>query len=169
MRLELRERSFGELVGLCFSLSATHFVPLFLIAGLCSLPMLLLQLVSTSTATAAPELPAVFLMLFLIPLNVILQMIAQGASILIVASTFTGDSPTIGASISAALQRLGSLFVLSLIYGLLIGFGFLLCRPFRSFLREPDFSFDRIDPKYLHQHLVRDLDLSVWVFDLMIG
>jgi hypothetical protein len=128
MKVELRERSFGELLGLCFSLVMAHFGKLVVIVGLFSLPSLLLKLLfrrEMPESMADPE-STFALVLVLYALAMLLQPLQQGTTTLLVASSFTGDGASLGECFRVALRRFWPLLVLGVVVNLLIGFGALL-------------------------------------------
>src|SRR5437870_3408624 len=122
MSVELRQRTFGELVGQCFSLAVSHFPRLFVIIGLFGLPSLFTQIlilpithpeVSHGRLTPEEQLlqPLASLLLLLVTLT--LAPLQQAASILFVASSFTGEKSTIGSSLRVAARKFFSLLGLS--------------------------------------------------------
>ncbi len=130
MKVELRERSFGELVGQSYSLAGVHFLKLALIIGILGLPTVIYQLlVMRSGEVGGPQeagATAMVGVLVLLILNLILVPLQQGASVLLVASSFTGDNPTLADCFKVAFRRLGDILLLSIVVGLIVGFGFLL-------------------------------------------
>lgn len=131
MKVELRERSFGELVGQTYSLAAAYFVKLFLIGVILGLPGLVFQLLAGAAGqgphAAADFNPvATFAGLAALLVSIIVVPIEQGVCTLLVASSFTGDNPSLGDCFRLAFRRLGSMLALSMVFGLSVGFGFLL-------------------------------------------
>ena len=144
MQVELRPRSMGEQFGLTFSLASAHFVRLFLITFVTSLPITLLQHYGNSTREQvaiggktfdAPSTATILLMFLVLVLSLVVGPLQMGASILLVSDSFTGERHTLGQSVGVALRRiralLGYVFLLSLM--LIVGF-ILLFVPFFVFL-----------------------------------
>lgn len=121
---QFRARSFGELISLCFQLSVDNFIPLFVIGALFGLPSLAIQLIPQLGLVHDP-LSASLIGLAAIPVALITATIAQGASIMIVAGSFTGKPVSVGDAIGTAISRFGPLLTLSIVVGLLVGIGLL--------------------------------------------
>jgi hypothetical protein len=131
MQVELRERTFGELIGQTYSLAAKHFVKLFLIGLVIGFPGFVFQLLAENTVSGDPGhrqfhpgvatagLLAILISFLLIPLE-------QGVCTLLVASSFTGDNPTLGACFRAAFRRLLGMLGLSFMLGAIVVLGFML-------------------------------------------
>lgn len=126
MKVELRERDFGELLGLTFSLAVRHFAPLAVLVGLFTLPQLVIQLVIRTAGAQGPMMMLAATPVLLV-VNVLAQGLMQGSSTLIVASSFTGGSVSVGQAIGRAFKQLGGVILVSLAVGFLVGFGTLLC------------------------------------------
>lgn len=65
--------------------------------------------------------------LFAVLLALVLQPIGTAAVLHIVMEEYAGRPASMGQALSFALSRFGTLFAVSLLYGLLVGVGFLLC------------------------------------------
>ncbi len=126
MRVPLRERTFGELIGLCFSVAAGHFGVLFLLAFLMSLPGALLGSVSAETSKEPGPLLVVMTVLSLL-VFVLTAPIMQAATIRIVAGSFTGEPSALGACLRVALRKMWTLIGYGMVTGLLMSLGFVLC------------------------------------------
>lgn len=126
MRVPLRERTFGELIGLCFSVAAGHFGVLFLLAFLMSLPGAVL---GTIDAETSQEPGAVYIVMALLSLLVLLLTapILQAATIRIVAGSFTGEPSPLGACLRVALRKMWTLIGYGMVTGLILTLGFMLC------------------------------------------
>ena len=139
MQVQLRERTFGELFSLIFSLALSLFPKLFVILAIFSLPSLAFNLVfgfgdglggpdPDSVDLTMAEISILGLLLMLgVLLMIVANALAQGACMLLVAGSFTGGSATIGECFGAAFRRLLSLVGFSLLFSLVVGIGFLLC------------------------------------------
>jgi hypothetical protein len=131
--VQLRERTFGELFSLIFSLALSHFPMLFVILAVFSLPSLAFNLVyGFGDGLGGPDLESVDLTMAGISLLGLLLIIvanalAQGAGMLLVAGSFTGRSATIGECFGAAFRRLLPLVGFSLLFSLVVGIGLLAC------------------------------------------
>ena len=139
MSVELRQRTFGELVGQCFSLAVSHFPHLFVIIGLFGLPSLFTQIlvlpithpevphgpVTPGSLARALELQSLAALLLLL-VTLTLAPLQQAASILFVASSFTGEKSTIGSSLRVAARKFFSLLGLSFALTLVFTVGILL-------------------------------------------
>lgn len=131
MSVELKQRSFGELVGQCFSLAVSHFPQLIIIIGLLGLPSLIAQILVlpfthpevVGQPTPEQALERLLASLVFLLVTVILGPIQQGASILLVAGSFTGDQPTIGASLRLSLRKFLPLLGLSFAVTLILTLG----------------------------------------------
>lgn len=140
----LRERTFGELISLTFSLVVKHFGKLFVIWGILGLPWLIGLIglivlgageVSTDTgnievnAEASAGEPLVLLgwilFLFLLLLYLLLLPVAQGASIIAVSSSFTGEQRSIGQCLRAAFRKFGAYVLFSIASGVIMFLGYL--------------------------------------------
>lgn len=123
MKVELRLRTFGELVGLTFSLTFAHLPKLFGISLLFSSPVLLYTFVVGRQDPAAgeqsPETLAAFLALVL--LQLVLMPLQQAASILLVAGSFMDRTPSLPECLAVALRKFFSLVGLSIATWFIIG------------------------------------------------
>jgi hypothetical protein len=126
MQVDLRPRSFGELVGLTFSLTAAHFAKLFPLSLLLSAPGLAMTFyekqldpVQDAGLILATALVSLLLATAIWPL-------ASAASIKIVASSYTGTRCSLGEGLAAGLRRLLPLLGCVMSVGLLVGLGTLL-------------------------------------------
>jgi hypothetical protein len=135
MGVELRQRTFGELIGQCFSLALSHFSQLFVIIGLFGLPnlftqILLLPILHPEAARGQLTQEQLGLQLLglmaLIFVALILAPIQQAASILLVASSFTGERPTIGSSLRVAARKFFPLLGLSFAVTMILAIGLML-------------------------------------------
>lgn len=132
MNLDLRQRTFGELLGLCFQLPLGHFAKLFVIVVVLGVPNLILQLAlvtfmgagdARDPEVAAGALGITFLILIV---ALIIGPLQQGASILAVSGSFTGKHLSVGDCLGESLRRLPSLLGFGLAFGLIVGLGLLL-------------------------------------------
>jgi hypothetical protein len=126
MQIDIRPRSFGENLGLVFQLVGRHFLVLLLIQGTLQLPALGLQLWSQSPDIVANESAVLMIGLALMLLSSILGPVATGASIAIVAGSFTGHRATLGDALGIAFRRLFPLLGYAIVVGLLTGIGMML-------------------------------------------
>lgn len=124
MNVELRERSFGEMVGQSFSLTVAHFWRLLAIIIPFSLPNLALQLIQVETQQT--EDPNPFILLAFLLIMLLVAPIMQGASVLLVASSFTGASPSMGECFGAAFRRFWHLLLLGAAVGIIVFLGAML-------------------------------------------
>lgn len=132
MQVELRERSFGELIGVSVSLAVAHFPKLFLLAVVCGLPNLVMQFVMPQVTPGVQPRPDQLMLLLgatfgIMIISLLVYPIQQGASVLIVAGSFTGDAPSLGESVTLALRRFGGLLGLGIVVGMIVGIGFAFC------------------------------------------
>lgn len=131
MKMELKERSIGELIGQTFSLTAAHYFKLLAITLIVNLPIQGLSLWSELTSRharsveeqAGAQLTGAILTLIL---SFLLPPLAAGASILLVASSFVDTDSSLLGCLRIAWKRLLSLLAASFTVGLVVGLGFLL-------------------------------------------
>ena len=124
MSIPLRERNFGELLSLTFSLTVMHFGKLFLIVGLLGLPQLALGFLPEFTEE---ESVAGFLMFFVaLILMFLLVPIQQGACILIVSGSFTDKKYSVGESFRVAFRKFGPFILLAFATSFIYMFGVFL-------------------------------------------
>jgi hypothetical protein len=126
MRVPLRERTFGELIGLCFSVTAGHFGVLFMLSALMNLPGALL---ASLDAEARKEPGPLFFLMTGLSLVILLLTapIMQAATIRIVAGSFTGEPSPLGACLRVALRKMWTLIGYGMVTGLVMSLGFLAC------------------------------------------
>jgi len=125
MQVDLQHRTFGEIVSLVFSVTFARFGQLVAIALVLGLPLLFFLSLTTSRPLDPSDVSIGALLgaVGAWVLSVVVQFVAQGAYVLIVAGAFRGDHPTTWAALSAALRRIGSLFAVSSLVGLAVGLG----------------------------------------------
>jgi len=126
MRVPLRERSFGELIGLCFAVSAGNFGRLFLLALLMNLPTAFLAVFQEDAArdhnTLALAMAGVTWLVF-----VLTSPMLQAATIRLVASSFTGESPSLADCVRLALRKMWPVLGYGMVTGLITSIGIVLC------------------------------------------
>jgi hypothetical protein len=126
MRIPLRERSFGELIGLCFSVAAGHFGLLFLLAVLLNLPGAVFG--SVKGEVSSEPGPLVVVMTLLTFLVVLLTApLLQAASIRVVAGSFTGEPTPLGDCLRLAVRKMWTLLGYGMVTGVITSLGYLLC------------------------------------------
>ena len=126
MQVDLRPRSFGELVGLTFSLSGAHFAKLFPLSLLLSAPSLALTFFQRQM-DPVEDLGAIMAMtLGAMLVGIAIWPLAAAASIKIVASSYTGTRCSLGEGLAVGLRRLMPLLGCVMTVGLLVGLGTLL-------------------------------------------
>ena len=126
MRVPLRQRSLGELIGLCFSVSAGNFGLLFLLAFVLNLPTTVISsLEGMITDETGAFVLVVAILAFLAMLLV--QPLLQAATIRIVAGSFTGEGASLGESLQVAVRKILPLLGYGIVTGLITGLGYLLC------------------------------------------
>lgn len=130
MNVELRPRTFGENLSLCFSLGFAHFVKLFAISVLFTSPLILYTLLILNGAFGnvfqTPSDVLIWMSLPVLFLTLILTPLASAASILIVAGSFTGNRPTLGQCFSVALSRMLPLIGVNFMVAIVIMLGAVL-------------------------------------------
>lgn len=131
MKVELKDRTFGELVGQTYSLAAAHFGKLFVIVFAFSLPIWAVSywmVVAQEHAQNAQQVATISAIggLAVSLLSLILAPVEVGACTLLVASSFTDGNPSLGDCIRLAFSRFGSILAASITTGLIIGFGIVL-------------------------------------------
>ncbi len=131
MKVELKDRTFGELVGQSFSLAVSHFYKLFAMVYLFNLPVWVLKywITTAGNQAATPEqvvlVATVGSLLFLF-ISLIVTPLASGACTLLVASSFTDDNPTVLDCLRLAFSRFGQLLGAAMMTGLVVGLGAML-------------------------------------------
>jgi hypothetical protein len=117
--------SFGELIGLA-AVSAGHFGRLFLLAFLLNLPAALL--VSLENGMSKDTESLIVLMTLLVWLVFLLTApLLQAATIRLVASSFTGESSSLGDCLRLAVRRMWPVLGYGMVTGLMTSLGALLC------------------------------------------
>lgn len=130
MRVELRQRTIGEMAGLSFSLSADMFGPLFIILLICNLPHVFVQLFLMPDLNKPEGDPMVLLQRVGIAVGVMSAVslitfpLQEGALVHLVAGPFLGERRTILGSFKAAFKRYGSILMLLLALGVITILGF---------------------------------------------
>jgi hypothetical protein len=124
MRVPLRERSFGELIGLCFSVSAGHFGSLFPLALLLNVPGAVL---GSLREGVRGEFESGFVVLLAQLVFLLIAPLFQAATIRLVVGSFTGESSSLMDCLRLAIRRLWPLLGFGMITGLLVTFGLLIC------------------------------------------
>lgn len=128
MRVPLRERSFGELIGLCFSVAAGHFGVLFLLVVLLNLPGAVLGSINAEMSQPQEPGPLVFVMFALTLLVVALTApLLQAATIRVVAGSFTGEPSPLGDCLRLALRKMWTLLGYGMVTGMIMAVGLMLC------------------------------------------
>lgn len=132
MQVELKNRTVGEIFGQCFTLTVDHFAKLLLIALILNLPILIIGLYLEDLMARLAENPDPDLLTMELSLEagivlvaMIVQPIQAGASILVVAGSFTGQNLSLEQCITRALKKFFPLLIYSLVTGLIIGLGFM--------------------------------------------
>ncbi len=126
MQVDLRPRSFGELVGLTFSLSAAHFAKLFPLSLLLSAPGLAMAFYQKQMDPVEDAGSILALALGGMLIGFAIWPLAAAASIKIVASSYTGTRCSLGEGLAVGLRRLMPLLGCVMAVGLLVGLGTLL-------------------------------------------
>lgn len=121
MQVDLRPRSFGELVGQSLALSAVHFARLFPITILLSAPGVALEMYQKRLIETDPGL-AIAVMLGGLLLNLMVWPLGTAVAMKIVAGSYTGTPCSIKEGVQVGLRRLfpllGASFAVSIICGL---------------------------------------------------
>jgi len=131
MRVELKQWSFGELIGLTFSLALAHMPKLLAIGFVCGLPALLMRFVLfgvLSEPGASPSRAAAVggITLVLLIISVVVYSFEQAANILILSGSFTEKEYTIPEALRVGLRKMGPILAFSFTSGLVVMLGFLL-------------------------------------------
>ncbi len=126
MTIPLKKRSLGELLSLTFQLGFQNFTKLFIIALLFQIPILLVQLQTPSILEGASLETIGYWGYIVMILRFFLGPLQQASMMQIVAEAYTEGKASLGKCLSVGLKRFLPLLVYSLLYGLIIGIGFLL-------------------------------------------
>lgn len=126
MKVLLRERSFGELIGLCFSVAAGHFGVLFLLAFLLNLPGALLGSINAQLSSEPGALLVIMTILALL-LALLTAPLLQATTIRIVAGSFTGEPTSLGDCLRIALRKMWPLLGYGMVTGFISSVGMVLC------------------------------------------
>jgi hypothetical protein len=89
-------------------------------------PLLMYQLVQPSLTDRSPELALLWLLLALL-LQLILSPLGTAAMVHVIAQEFIDRHAGVGDAFRFALPRFGTLLGATLMYGLVLGFGFVMC------------------------------------------
>ena len=118
----LRPLSVGEILDVSFSVYRQHFATLGTVAIICSgLPVLLsLYIESAGGLLANLSLAAVYYIVF-----TVLSSIATAATVFIVSESYLGRPLSAVGALRRAAPLVGNLIVCSLLFAIIIGFGFL--------------------------------------------
>lgn len=130
MRVPLRERSFGELIGLCFSVPAGHFGVLFVLSILMNLPGAVMGSVNAEMSLSQAQEPgpmAIVLLLLTLLVMALTVPFLQATTIRIVAGSFTGEPSPLGECLRLAVRKMWTLIGYGMVTGLIISLGMLLC------------------------------------------
>jgi hypothetical protein len=126
MRVPLRERTFGELIGLCFSVAAGNFRQLFLLSLVLNVPGTFLGTL-LEDLRAGPSAQGMLLTLVSALIAVLTGVLLQAATIRVVAGSFTGEAASLGDCLRLALRKMWPLLGYGMTVGVIINIGFLLC------------------------------------------
>ena len=126
MRVQLRQRSFGELIGLCFALTAGHFGVLFLLAVLLNLPAAMLGTVNAELAQE-PGALFIFTTMLAVLVALLISPLLQATTIRVVAGSFTGEPSPLGACLRLALRKMWTLLGYGMVTGMITFVGLVLC------------------------------------------
>jgi hypothetical protein len=118
----LRPLSVGEILDVSFTLYRRHFATLGTIAVLCSGVPVLLSLYIEASGGVLQNLPLtlVYYMAF-----TVLSSIATAATVFVVSESYLGRPLTAASALKRATPLLGRLIVCSLLFAIVVGFGFL--------------------------------------------
>jgi hypothetical protein len=119
----LRPLSVGEILDVSFTLYRRHFATLGTVALLCSgLPVLLSLYIEASGGVLQNlSLTLVYYVIF-----TVLSSIATAATVFVVSESYLGRPLTAAGALRRAAPMLGRLIVCSLLFAIVVGFGFIL-------------------------------------------
>ncbi|MGH7578538.1 MAG: hypothetical protein ACREM9_00075 [Gemmatimonadales bacterium] len=119
----LRPLSVGEILDVSFTLYRRHFATLGTVAVLCSgLPVLLSLYIEASGGVLQNlQLTLVYYVIF-----TVLSSIATAATVFVVSESYLGRPLSAGGALRRATPLLGRLIICSLLFAIVVGFGFLL-------------------------------------------
>lgn len=119
----LRTLSVGEILDAAFTVFRKHFAALAAIVLVCSLVPLALDTYLSASGGKMANLP---LALVYLVVAVVLNAIATGATVFIVAEHYLGRTITAGAAFQRAMPQMGAVIMCSLLMGVVVLFGFVV-------------------------------------------